>query len=107
MSFSGLAAADCPVRSSSKLVFGSGWGAGGGFGAAGFGFSAARFSPVNFGGGGFTGLPHETKKVIANNFNPFCKIRFCSLIKTTFPARPGLFNGPIVKYCGQPVNQFG
>jgi hypothetical protein len=83
MSFSGLAAAGFPVCSSSKLVLGAG---AGGFGAAGFGFSAGKFSPVNFGGGGFTGLPHETKKVIANNFNPLRKIRFCSLIETTFPA---------------------
>ncbi|HEX6769465.1 MAG TPA: hypothetical protein VF208_08950, partial [Candidatus Binatia bacterium] len=85
MSFSGLGAAGFPVCSSSKLVLGAGFGAAG-FGAAGFGFSAGRFSPVHFGGGGFAGLPHETKKVIANNFNPLCKIRFCSLIETTFPA---------------------
>src|SRR4026209_1997111 len=86
MSVSGLAAACFPVCSSSKLVLGAGGGASG-FGAAGFGFSAGRFSPVHFGGGGLTGLPHETKKVIANNFNPLCKIRFCSLIiETTFPA---------------------
>ena len=86
MSFSGPAVADCPVRSSSKLVFGSGFGGAGGFGAAGFGFSAGKFSPVHFGGGGFAGLPHETKKVIASNFNPLCKNRFCSLIESTFPA---------------------
>src|SRR5512140_3501477 len=86
ISLSGLAAACFPVCSSSKLVLGAGGGAGGGLGAAGVGFSAGRFSPVHFGGGGFTGLPHETKNATAKNFNPLCKIRFCSLIETTFPA---------------------
>jgi len=86
MSLSGPAVACCPVRSSSKLVCGSGFGEVGGFGAAGFAATAGRFSAVHFGGGGFAGLPHETKKVTASNFNPLCKIRCCFPIETTFPA---------------------
>jgi hypothetical protein len=86
-SFSGPLVAASPFCKASKLVFSSAFDAtGGGFGAAGFAASAEGFSADHFGGGGFAGLPHDTKKVIVSNFNPLCKIRFCSPIETTFPA---------------------
>jgi hypothetical protein len=44
-------------------------------GAAGFAARAGGFSADHFGGGGFAGLPHETKKVTASNFKPLRRIR--------------------------------
>jgi hypothetical protein len=69
---SGPPVALSPERNASKLEPESG----AAFAADGAGFAAAvpepalGFSAVHFGGGGLAGLPHEIKKVTANNPNP-------------------------------------
>jgi hypothetical protein len=63
--------ADSPLRNASRLDPVSDFGAG--FAAADLAPSpveALGFSEVNFGGGGFAGLPHEIKNIPATRLNP-------------------------------------